>query len=181
MSGDRSQPEDAAEPQGGFLAQYSAVRALARRLLVHDRGRHSLGATELAHEAWLRLVGRDLVSESPEQFRRLVIVAMRHALIDRARARGSQKRGGGAAKLPLDAFELASGERFEDLLAVDEAIERLRERSPEAAELVRLRFFAGLTVEETAATLGTSERSVQRDWVYARAQLVRLLGADLGD
>lgn len=183
MSADHPTPRGPvpAAAEAGFLAQYSEVRQLARRMLLHDRGRHSLGATELAHEAWLRLVGNDLAAESPEQFRRLVVVAMRHALIDRARARGSQKRGGGQARLPLDALELANVERFDELLAVDEAIERLRERNAEAAELVRLRFFAGLSVEETARALGTSERSVQRDWVYARAQLMRLLGTEFAD
>lgn len=165
-------------PQDPFLDQYTHVRHLARKMLLDQGARHSLGPTDLAHEAWLRLFGtQDTDRLTPEQFRALVTVTMRHALIDRARARRTHKRGGLAGpRLPLDALELASAERFEDLIAVDDAIERLRESHPGLAELVRLRFFAGLSVEETARALGTSERSVDRDWSYARAQLMRLLG-----
>ena len=159
-----------------WLAQYRELRALARKLLVDERRGNSLAATDLAHEAWLRLVGGESPRDMPiDEFRRRAAMVMRHVLIDRARARATRKRGGARVKLSLDALDLAATGDFADLRAVDEAIERLGEHDPALAELVRLRFFAGLTIEETATAMGESTRSVNRDWSLAKALLVELL------
>lgn len=173
VSSDRQ--EDARDAEAG-LARYVELRALARRFLVTERPNHTLAATDLAHEVWLRLADAVPTQDLPlAEFRRLAATAMRHALVDHARRRGRQKRGGAAARISLDALELATAGDFEDLLAVDDAIERLATRDPALAELVRLRFFAGLTVDETAKALGTSPRSVDRDWTLAKALLHGLL------
>lgn len=159
-----------------WLAQYRELRALARTLLVDERRGSSLAATDLAHEAWLRLVGGESPRDLPiDEFRRRAAMVMRHVLIDRARARATRKRGGARVKLSLDALDLAVTGDFADLLVVDEAIERLGEHDPTLAELVRLRFFAGLTIEETAIAMSESVRSVNRDWSLAKALLAELL------
>jgi RNA polymerase sigma factor (TIGR02999 family) len=101
---------------------------------------------------------------------------MRRILIEHARKRGRQKRGGQRRRIPLDAVDLASEEQFSDFLAVEEALRRLEQEDGRAAEVVRLRFFAGLSVEEVAQMLDSSPRSVAREWAYARAWLYRALG-----
>ena len=111
----------------------------------------------------------------PSRFHRVAAQAMRNILIDHARARGRKKREGRIGQLSLDAVELASQGDTDEILAVDEAIERLRESQPGLAELVELRFFAGLSNEEAAKALGLSERTVYRDWTYAKALLLRAL------
>lgn len=159
-----------------WSANYRELRRAARTLMLAERAGHSLAATDLAHEAWLRLAGGGALTSMPaDEFRRRATQVMRHVLIDRARARATQKRGGRLLKLPLDAFDLAATGGFVELLAVDEAIEQLAAQEPELGELVRLRFFAGLSIEETAAALGRSTRTVNRDWNFAKAALLRLL------
>ncbi len=159
------------------LERYRELRALARRVLFTERPNHTLAATEVAHEVWLRLSGTALPEGEVElaDFRRLAATAMRHVLIDHARARGRLKRGGAGARISLDALELVTAGDFDDLLAVDEAIEHLAGKDPALAELVRLRFFAGLTVDETAQALGISPRTVDREWTLAKALLQRVL------
>lgn len=158
------------------LARYRELRGLARRLLFAERRDHTLAATDLAHEVWVRLAGADDATRiSPEDFRRLAATAMRHVLVDHARTRGSRKRGGGATRLSLDALELAAAGDYDNILAVDEALEQLQEKDPGLANLVRLRFFAGLTVDETAQALGASPRTVDREWNLAKSLLLRLL------
>lgn len=170
---------DASHPPGTdqeVLARYRELRALARRLLFAERRDHTLAATDLAHEVWVRLARADDATHlTPEDFRRLAATAMRHVLVDHARTRGSRKRGGGATRLSLDALELAAAGDYEDILAVDEALEQLQEKDAGLANLVRLRFFAGLTVDETAQALGASPRTVDREWNLAKSLLLRLL------
>jgi RNA polymerase sigma factor (TIGR02999 family) len=109
------------------------------------------------------------------QFYRAAAEAMRRILIEHARRRGAEKRGGNMKRTLLNVCELAADHNSGEILAIDEAILRLDELDPSAAEIVRLRFFAGLSVEQTAAALEVSERSVRREWTYARAKLFRLL------
>lgn len=169
-------PPSAADGDPAVLDRYRELRALARQLLFAERKNHSFGPTDLVHEAWLRLSGQAAPGQlSHDEFRRLAATTMRHVLVDHARARARQKRSGSGERIPMDALDLAVAGQFDDLLAVDEAIERLRAKDPALAELVRLRFFAGLTVDETAQALGTSPRSIDREWTLAKALLLRML------
>jgi RNA polymerase sigma factor (TIGR02999 family) len=106
---------------------------------------------------------------------------MRRILIEHARARGRIKRGGGQRRVPFDALDLAADGDFEDVVALDEAVTRLEAEEPEVAEVVRLRFYAGLSIAETAGVLGVTSRTVNRDWDYARAYLLDALGGPAGD
>lgn len=162
--------------EAAFDGVYQQLRALARHLLQDQRRNHTLQATALVHEAWLRLQHGDPgVLADPGRFHRVAAQAMRHLLIDHARARGRQKRKGRITQISLDALELATAGRTDDVLAVDAAIDSLRQSHPQLAELVELRFFAGLTNEEAARALGLSERTVYRDWTYAKVLLLRAL------
>lgn len=175
LESDQSRPPQPANDEE-VVDQYRALRNLARTLVLAERTGQSLAATDLAHEAWLQLAGnKGLRDLSPDEFRRHAALVMRHLLIDRARARATHKRGGRRLRLPLDALELAATGDYGELLAVDEAIEKLAARDPGLGELVRLRFFAGLSVDETAIALGQSSRTVNRDWIFAKALLVELL------
>jgi RNA polymerase sigma factor (TIGR02999 family) len=164
-----------------FIRQvYDELREIAHARLRGERAGVTLQSTELVHEAYMRLrVGDGRRWESRGQFFAAAAEAMRRILIDRARARGRQKRGGDAdgrpaRKLSLDLAEvavLADDEDPDTVLALDRAIERLAEQDARVAEIVRLRFFAGLSVEEVAELLETSTRTVLRDWAFARAWL----------
>lgn len=174
MSG--TDPLDGAATDHHALDRYRELRALARRLLFTERPDHTLAPTDLAHEVWLRLAGTTLPVELPiAEFRRVAATAMRHLLIDYARTRGRHKRASSRRRISLDALELVSSGNIEELVAVDDAIEQLAKKDAALAELVRLRFFAGLTVKETARVLGSSTRSVDRDWNLAKALLQQLL------
>ena len=174
MSGPDPQAASAGDQQA--LDRYRELRALARRLLAAERPDHTLAPTDLAHEVWLRLAGTTLPDGLPiAEFRTLAARAMRHLLIDHARTRGRDKRPGSRKRISLDALELVSAGDFGELMALDEAIEQLAGKDPALAELVRLRFYAGLTVDETAQALGVSPRSVDRDWSLAKALLQRML------
>ena len=164
---------------------YSELRELARARMRHERSDHSLQATELVHAAYLRLQqGSPKAWESRGHFFAAAAEAMRRILIEHARARGRRKRGGDAegrpaAKLGLDfagLSDLAAAESDPDtVLALAEAIEDLAKHDSRLAEVVKLRFYAGLAVEETAEALGTSPRTVKRDWNFARAWLFERL------
>ena len=175
-SGAPTTPPTGSLTDSELLRHYRELRDLARQLLVHERRGDSLQPTDLAHEAWLRVADRpELQALSPDEFRRHATLVMRHVLVDRARARRTEKRGGRLGKVNLDALELAATGGFDDLLAIDEAIEKLAARDAALAELVRLRFFAGLSIEETAQALGASTRTVNRDWNLAKALLAHVL------
>lgn len=159
---------------------YAHLRAIAQHQMNAERPGNTLSATALVHEAYLRLGGSGLVRDAgAEAFYNAAAQAMRRILIERARARGRVKRGGGVRPLPLeaigdvadlDALDEAGGE---GILAFEQVFRRLEEHEPRVAEVVRLRFFAGLSVPETARALGISERTVNNRWAYSRAWLAR--------
>lgn len=156
---------------------YDELRALAQARLQHERSDHTLQATALVHEAYIRLVGWQQQPWSDRaHFYRAAAEAMRRILIEHARSRGRIKRGGGRVPIELDHANLATWRDPDDLLALDESLRRLMKQDPRAAEIVRLRFFAGLSIAETANALGLSVRTVNRDWEFARAWLFRALG-----
>jgi RNA polymerase sigma factor (TIGR02999 family) len=133
---------------------------------------NTLQPTALVHEAYLRLVGReDPGWSSRGHFFAAAAQAMRHILVEQARRKGRQKHGGGRRRLDVDDVDLAIESPVEDMLALDEALSRLRESDKRKADVVMLRYFAGLTIEETAKMLGVSEPTVERDWRFARALL----------
>ena len=155
---------------------YDELRMLARQQMSRERSDHTLQATALVHEAYLRLLGgQELTWANRRHFFQSATEAMRRILIEHARRKKRQKRGGGRRPIPLDAVELAVQGHSEDLLALDDAIQRLEEQDARAAEVVRLRFFAGLDIEETAKLLDVSPRTVKREWMFARAWLCGIL------
>ena len=175
---ERSLPVTAEPNKGDPLTRevYEQLKAIARARMAGERPAHTLQATALVHEAYLRLNKPGNIDVSDRsQFFRAAAVAMREILIDHARGAGRQKRGGGAKRLNVDVLDLAAENDTDQILALDEAVCRLQEISPDAAEVVRLRFYAGLSIEETAQTLATSTRSINRLWAYARAWLWREL------
>jgi RNA polymerase sigma factor (TIGR02999 family) len=147
----------------------------------HERPGHSLQATALVHEAYARIAGnRPDGWTSPGQFYSAAAEAMRRILIDHARRRGTVKRGGGRRSVPLSVLDLAAEQDEEQIMAVDAALRRLEEQvDGDAAKVVQLRFFAGLSVEQTAEALGVSARTVKRDWAFARAWLHQALEGDM--
>lgn len=154
---------------------YEELRRLAAHNLAREAPGHSLQATALVHEAYLRLVGT--ADEKRWQNRRHFFAAaaeaMRRVLVDRARARGAEKRGGGLARKPLDDVDVATPETPEELVALDEALNKLAAQDAVKAELVKLRYFAGLTLAEAAMVLGISPATADRYWAYARVWLLR--------
>lgn len=157
---------------------YEELRKLAAQKMAHEQPGQTLQATALVHEAWLRLGG----DNQPEwrnraHFFAAAAEAMRRILIDNARRKKFLRHGGGAERVPLDGLELAAGMADEQLLALHEALDRLAERDAQKAELVKLRFFAGLTNEQAAQVLGVSEPTVKRHWAYARAWLFRQMNS----
>lgn len=174
---DLGQRPDAAEALLPLV--YAQLRAIAQKRMAGERPGHTLEATALVHEAYMRLLGNQEIDwQSRGHFYGAAAEAMRRILIDHARKKGSQKRGGGRQPVAMNIVDLASEQDPADILALDEAITTLAGEDPRAAEVVRLRFYAGLSVEETAAALGVSERTVMREWSYARARLFQLLADD---
>lgn len=164
---------------------YDQLRAVAQQHMAAERRDHTLMATALVHEAYLRLVGTDgeqVAWANRAHFFHAAAEAMRRILIEHARARGRIKRGGDGSgappkRTPLSVVDLAGKEDPDYILTFDEAFRRLEEEDPEAAAVVRLRFFAGLSVDQTAAALGVSASSVDREWAFARARLYRLVSS----
>jgi RNA polymerase sigma factor (TIGR02999 family) len=155
---------------------YQELRRLAASYLRRERPGQTLQPTALVHEAYLRLL-----KDKPDRWKNrahfcaIAAHSMRQILIERARARGAQKRGGAQPRVTLDEALVAGGDRAIDLVALDEALERLAAIDPEQARLVELRFFGGLTVEETAEAMDISPATVKRHWTVARAWLAREL------
>lgn len=155
---------------------YDELRKLAAAKMAQERPDHSLDATALVHEAYLRLVPhKPEVSARGFQNRGHFFAAageaMRRILVDRARQHGSLKRGGDRRRLRLDQLHLEADETPAEFLALHEALDRLAAKDPRKAELVKLRFFAGLTNDQAAAALGISTSTADNDWAYARAWL----------
>jgi len=152
-------------------------RAAQRQLAGEARGpSHTLSATALVHEVYLKLVGpRQVPWAGQAHFYAAAAEAMRRILLDHARARGRLKRGGGRRRVPLSVLDLAAEPDPEMIVALDTHMRRLESRHPDAAAVVRLRFYAGLTGDQTAETLGCSPRQVDRHWSFGRAWLYREL------
>jgi RNA polymerase sigma factor (TIGR02999 family) len=157
---------------------YDELRRLAAEKMAQERPGQTLQATALVHEAYLRLVdvGGARHWKGRGHFFAAAAEAMRHILVDRARRKRSRKRGGDRARVEFDETNLTAAESAEEVLAVDEALAGLAAADAQAAELVKLRYFAGLSIPETAQALNISARSADRLWAYARAWLRRAIG-----
>jgi len=188
-----SSPKPPQSPAGGsdtfFVQVYDELRAIAHSRMRREQVGQTLQSTELVHEAYLRLShGKDAAWENRSHFFAAAAEAMRRILIERARAKGRVKRGGDssgkpAPKVPLDLEEvahLADDRDPEAILALDRTIERLARIDDRAAQVVKLRFYAGLSVDEVAETLNVSRRTVLREWGFARVWLYKQIAADAG-
>lgn len=155
---------------------YDELRKLARRYLQRERPGHTLQSTALVHEAYLRMIDQHDVSwQGRAHFFGIAAQMMRRILVDHARGRDAAKRGAGACKLTLDEDLLAPAERDINLVALDQALDTLSKLDSQQARIVELRFFAGLSIEETAEVLKISPATVKRDWAMAKAFLSRQL------
>jgi len=155
---------------------YSELRSLASGYLRRERSDHTLQTTALVHEAYLRLADqRDFHWKNREQFLGVAAQLMRRILVDYSRGHGAQKRGKGFEKVFLEEAEVVSKDKAADVIALDEALTRLAGFDPQQARLVELRFFGGLSIEESAAVLGVSRTTLKRDWNLAKAWLAREL------
>lgn len=163
---------------------YDQLRAIAAQRMREERAGHTLQATALVHEAYLRLArGLDSTEsggwEGRAHFFRVAADAMRKILIDHARRRKAEKRGGGVKPASLEAAAEAPAISIdsdpESLLALEDALQALQQEDPRSAEVVQLRFFAGMGFPDIAKLLGVSERTIMREWAYARARLVQLI------
>jgi RNA polymerase sigma factor (TIGR02999 family) len=153
---------------------YQELRRLARRQMRRERAGDTFQTTALVNEAYLRLVDYERVqARDRSHFLAIAAQAMRRILIERARGRRADKRGGGAQRVSLDEAGDVSSERAADLVALDDALHALARIDPRKAQLVELRYFGGLTIEETAEVLGVSAPTVERDWRTARIWLHR--------
>jgi RNA polymerase sigma factor (TIGR02999 family) len=161
---------------------YDELRRLAAQKLASEKPGQTLQATALVHEAYLRLVDVRKVQpwNSRGHFFAAAAEAMRRILIGNARRKSAQKRGGQARRLDLDAIELTDRPSSDKLLAMEDALIRLADKDPVKGELVKLRYFAGLTTQEAAAILGISTATADRYWAYARAWLQNEISAALG-
>jgi RNA polymerase sigma factor (TIGR02999 family) len=159
---------------------YDELRKLAAQKLAHEKPGQTLQATALVHEAYLRLVDVKQAQQwnSRGHFFAAAAEAMRRLLVENARRKHSDKRGGGRQRLDLDALAVATSQRNDDLVALDEALTALAAADPQAEHLVRLRYFAGLTIPQAAEILGVSPRTADSLWAYARVWLLRFLGED---
>ena len=167
---------DRAALDGLLPAIYAQLREQANRALRHERPDHTLSPTALVHEAYLKLVRLErVVWQDRAHFFGACANEMRRILVSHARQRRAGKRGAGAPHLPLDNALNAAQARPDELVALDEALEQLRTFDERQVRVVECRFFAGMSVEETAAALGVSPATVKRDWTMARAWLNREL------
>ena len=157
---------------------YPELRRLARSYLRRERPGQTLQSTELVHEAYLRLIDqRNVTWRNRAHFFGIAAHMMRRILVDHARSRQASKRGAGISLLTLDEAVAGSGPRNLNLVAVDEALENLARIDPQQSQIVELRFFAGLSIDEAAEVLKVSPATVKRDWVMAKAWLYREMSA----
>jgi RNA polymerase sigma factor (TIGR02999 family) len=162
-----------------FPLIYDELRRIARQQLRNEPDGHTLSPTALVHEAYMRLIDYSRMEWTGRaHFMSVAATAMRRILVDHARGHRSLKRGGALRRVSLDAVELADEERAELLVAVDEALVRLKELDPRQAKVVECRFFGGMTEEETAEALGIGLRTAKRDWAKAKGWLHKQLAAE---
>jgi len=170
---DRAQHGDAKAAEELLPLVYDELRRVAAARMANGVSGHTLQPTALVHEAWLRLVEKDSEAkfQNRTHFFAAAAEAMRHILIDRARRKQALRHGGGQQRVDADELEIAAPAEDDELLAVNDALERLALVDPAKAELVKLRYFVGMTIEETAAALGIAEPTAKRRWALARAWL----------
>ncbi|BCS34534.1 DNA-directed RNA polymerase sigma-70 factor [Luteitalea sp. TBR-22] len=171
--------EDESGPTSLAADVYEDLRRLARARLSRERAGHTLQATALVHEAWIRLADHRRVAwQNRSHFLAIAAQCMRRLLVDHARARGRDKRGGDWERVTLeDVGGHPDGLDPADVMALDEALEQLGRLDPRQAQVVELRFFGGLSVPEVAEVLGLSRRTIEDDWTHARAWLRRALAS----
>jgi RNA polymerase sigma factor (TIGR02999 family) len=158
---------------------YDELRLLAAQKLAKEPPGQTLQATALVHEAYIRLIGTEKQNwDRRGHFFAAAAEAMRRILVEKARRKRSSKHGGDRQKIALNAIDFAIEEPSDDLIALDEALTRLSEKDPAVAELVKLRYFAGLTIEQVAQFQGISRRTAVDHWAYARAWLRRQISKD---
>jgi len=158
---------------------HDELRRIARRCLYGERANHSVQATELVNEAYLRLVDVQHVDwQNRTHFLAMSARLMRRVLVDLARSLGAEKRGGGAVRVPLDDATMGGVVRDADVIRLDDALQTLAALDDRKSRVVELRFFGGLTVDETALALEISSKTVLRDWEFARAWLERELSRE---
>ena len=158
---------------------YNELKRISSKYLHEEYRNHTLQTTELVHEAYIKLVGRQEINwQNRAHFFGIAANSMRQILVDYARKRNSLKRGEGKTHLSLDKVEEISFQSDEDILALDEAMKKLEAFDPDLSKVVELRFFAGLNVEETSKVLDRSASTVKREWGLARAWLFRELGKE---
>lgn len=150
---------------------YEELRRLAAAKMANEAPGHTLQPTALVHEAWLRLLGEAHAWENSRHFFSAAAEAMRRILVERARRKRRAKHGGGMERIALDSVDIASEDRPEVTEFVNDALERLAAKDAVTAELIKLRFFAGIPNQQAAELLGLSERNARRNWAYARAWL----------
>jgi RNA polymerase sigma factor (TIGR02999 family) len=157
---------------------YQELRALAAQRLAQEQPGQTLQATALVHEAYLRLVEADRAAHwnSRAHFFGAAAEAMRRILVDQARLKHADKRGGQARRVPLEAADIGFTSLADDLLDIDEALTRLAAEDPQAARLIQMRYFAGLSIEDAADVVGISRSTAYEHWSYARVRLKTLLG-----
>jgi RNA polymerase sigma factor (TIGR02999 family) len=161
---------------------YDELRRLAANRMANEAAGHTLQPTALVHEAWLRLTGADANAQFANRahFFAAAAEAMRRILIERARRKGAEKRGGDWQRVDLDKVEIATDADDDTLLLVNEALEKLSGEDAKAAEIAKLRFFGGLTLEEAAQVLGVTSRTADRYWAFARVWLFDEMRQKLG-
>jgi RNA polymerase sigma factor (TIGR02999 family) len=157
---------------------YDELRKLAAAKLAHEKPGQTLSATALVHEAYLRLVGSQ-EWDGKGHFFAAAAEAMRRTLVESARRKGRAKRGAGVAALDLGAIEIVAPGKPDEVMAIDEALSKLESQNAVAAQLVKLRYFAGFSLREAAAALDVSSRKADQIWAYARAWLMAEIGKDV--
>ncbi|HTL56906.1 MAG TPA: ECF-type sigma factor [Candidatus Limnocylindrales bacterium] len=169
-------PGEAPATDGLLSLVYEELRKLAANRMANEAAGHTLQPTALVHEAWLRLVrGGEQRFENQAHFFAAAAEAMRRVLIDHARRKSARKHGGGLGRVDLEQIDVPARAEDETLLRVNESLDALAREDAKAAELVKLRFFVGLSVEEAAGVLGVTDRTARRYWRFARAWLLDAL------
>ena len=165
-----------------FPLVHAELRRIARRQMSQERPGHTLQATALVNEAYLKLMGQEhLELQDRAHFFAVCAQVMRHILIDHARAHARDKRGGGAIQVSLNESVAIAGEQAEDFIALDDALRFLERVDPQKGRIVELRYFAGLNIEQTAEVLNISPRTVRREWQRSKAWLYRMITEGTAD